>query len=169
MAETFLYHMRRHYIGVRAELYSDIAVRLEAEGMPPPHETLPPLLPADLVDVPAHRSLPFARALPEVERPEETWVVWVDVGWYDLTSYIDTGSLPPAAASWPPLKREMYMIVDARTGEVRAKYDRWLFAPGMLDPDMRAYGDHALKEAAIRAAHWLAKSSPAAPRRPVGP
>ena len=41
VAETFLFHMRRNYIDVRAELYSDIAARLEAAGLPPAQDRSP--------------------------------------------------------------------------------------------------------------------------------
>ena len=160
VAETFLYHMRRNYIDVRAELYSDIAARLEAAGQGPPHREYLPKLPPGLVDAPADYSM-SGRGLPEVERPGETWVVWVQEGWYtgeSLESYIsEDGPLPPAARSWPPLKWETYLLVDARTGEVDSRV-MWRIGTRRYR-DMDAYGDRARREAARRAEHWTAKSS----------
>ena len=160
VAETFLYHMRREYIGVRAELYADIAARLEAAGLPPPHRTWLPKLPPGLVDAPADYSM-SSRVLPEVERPGETWVVWVQEGWFTgetLESYIsEDGPLPPAAASWPALKWETYLLVDARTGAVDSRV-MWRWGTPRME-DMHAYGDRARREAAKRAEHWIAGSS----------
>ena len=153
VAETFIFHMRHEkYIGSRAELYSDIAAMLEAAGFPPPHETGLPKLPPGLVDAPPERSM-SGRVLPFVERPEETWVIWVQEGWFDTQSYIDGGILPPTAAAWPPLKHERYMLVDARTGEVFAD-DIWR---GRHRRSLGAFGDVAAQAAAKRAEHWIAK------------
>ena len=155
VAETFIYHMRHDkHIGSRAELYSDIAARLEAAGLPPPHETGLPKLPPGLLDAPPDRSM-SGRVLPFVERPGETWVVWVQEGWFDTQSYIDGGILPPTAAAWPPLKHEKYMLVDARSGEVFAD-DIWR---GRHRRSLGTYGDVAAQAAAKRAEHWIAKRS----------
>ncbi len=151
VAETFIYHMRHEkYIGTRAELYSAIAARLEAAGLPPPHETGLPKLPPGLVDAPPDRSM-SGRVLPFVERPGETWVIWVQEGWFDTQSYIDGGILPPAAAAWPPLRHEKYMLVDARSGEVFAD-DIWR---SRHRRSLGAYGDVAAQAAARRAEHWI--------------
>ena len=162
VAETFLYHMRAEYIGIRGELYSDIAARLEAAGLAPPHRTRLPKLPPGLVDAPANYSL-SRRYIPEVDRPGETWVVWVQEGWYtgdSLDHLISIGDLPAVAASWPPLKWETYLLVDARTGAVDARAMWPLGSPGFRR-DMPAYGDLARREAAKRAEHWIAKGSAA--------
>ena len=164
VAETFLYHMRAEYIDIRAELYSDIAARLEVAGLPPPHKTWLPKLPPGLVDAPVDYSM-SSRRLPEVERPGETWVAWVQEGWFrgkTLESYIsEDGPLPPAAVSWPPLKWETYLLVDARSGAVDA---RIMFPPGTPSrKDLHAYGDRARREAARRAEQWIAKDSAIAP------
>ena len=142
------------YIGLRAELYSDIAARLEAAGLPPPHETPLPKLPPGLVDAPPDRSM-SGRVLPSVERPAETWVIWVQEGWFDTQSYIDGGILPPIGAAWPPLKHEKYMLIDARSGEVFAD-DIWR---SRHRRSLGAYGDVAAQAAAKRAEHWIAKRS----------
>lgn len=155
VAETFIYHMRHEkYLGSRAELYSDIAARLEAAGLPPPHETGLPKLPQGLVDAPPDRSM-SGRVLPFVEIPAETWVIWVQEGWFDTQSYIDGGILPPIAAAWPPLKHEKFMLIDARTGEVFAD-DIWR---SRHRRSLGAFGDVAAQAALERAEHWIAKRS----------
>ena len=174
VAETFLFHMRADYIDVRAELYADIAATLEAAGLPPPHETWLPKLPPGLADAPAGYSV-SNRRLPEVPGwvspdgewtagPGETWVVWVQEGWFtgwSLEHLISIGDLPRAAASWPPLKWETYMLVDARSGAVYAAAMWPLGTP--VYQDMRTYGDRAREEAAGRAAHWIDRLSGPSP------
>ena len=166
VAETFLYHMREDYIDVRAELYADIAARNEAAGLRPPHRTPMPKLPAGLVDAPVNYSM-SSRGLPEVERPGETWVVWVQEGWFTgetLESYIsEDGPLPPAAASWPPLKWEDYLLVDARTGAVDTR-SMWPIGTAKYR-ELNTYGERARREAANRAGHWIAKSAAAPGKR----
>ena len=155
VAETFVYYMRHEkFIGVRAELYSAIAARLEAAGLPPPHETLLPKLPPGLVDAPPDRSM-SGSVLPFVERPGETWVIWVQEGWFNTQSYINGGILPAAAAAWPPLKREKYMLMDARSGDVFAD-DIWR---GRYRRSLGAYGDVAAQAAAKRAERWIGNGS----------
>ena len=166
VAETFLYHMREDYIDVRAELYADIATRNKAAGLAPPHRTAMPKLPPGLVDAPANYSM-SSRDLPLVERPGETWVVWVQEGWFTgetLDSYIsEDGPLPPAAVSWPPLKWENYLLVDARTGAIDTR-SMWPRGTAKFR-ELNTYGESAHREAASRAEHWIAKSSAALQER----
>ena len=160
VVDTFLFHMGREYIDMRAELYSEIAARLEAAGLAAPRDTPLPELPAFAADVvPPGRAL-RGSYLPEVERPEETWVVWVQVGWWSVEPYIDVGVLSLEAASWPPVKKERYMLVDARTGKVDTRA-MWLRGTRRAAEEMPAYGELAAKAAAERAEHWLSQSGAA--------
>ena len=167
VAETFLYHMRHDYIDVRTELYSDIAARYQAAGLPPPHATLVPKFPPGLVGGPPKDCSLGLSSLPRVDSPGETWVVWVQEGWLDvefqiLYSVAPPGKtcFPPEARSWPPLKKEEPMLVDARTGRVDSRV-MWMLGTRGYE-EMRLYGDNAREKAAERAAHWMGKGSPAA-------
>ena len=162
VAETFLYHMRADYIDVRAVLYSDIGARLEAAGLPPPHETGLPKLPPGLVDAPADYSV-SNRRLPKVGSPGETWVVWLQTGWVTkrrLDLMIGFGQLPPVAASWPPIKLEReFLLVDGRTGAVDMA-GMWGWPLLLREREqIDTYGQQAFEEAATRAEHWIGKRS----------
>ena len=154
VADTFLYHMRyQRYMGARAELYSTIAERLDAAGLPPPHKTFLPKLPAGLVDAPRGYSV-GRNVLPKVERPSETWVIWVHMGWMDKQSSISLGDLPATAAAWPPLIQERFMLIDARSGEVFADN---IWRHGRHDRSLGPFGDIATQAAGERADHWMSK------------
>lgn len=113
VAEVFLFYVLPSHLGVRAMLYSDIPGD--------PHEQYLPKLPNGLLDAPPDFDLGQAILLPEEADRETTWVVWVHTGWLSkvqLDEYIRAGELPHTAWSWPPVKVERYLLVDARTGKV---------------------------------------------------
>ena len=88
-----------------------------------------PALPAGLVDAP--RTNPFGMSLNfqsglvdrgwSLSEALETWIVWIQIGWRDYDSVerlVERGELPEVALSWPPLKRETYIFLNGRTGEI---------------------------------------------------
>ena len=155
VAEAYLSYVKPNHLGLRLQLYSDIP------GDPTKQRL--PMLPPGLEGAPAHYSV-SDMILPPVEDPEETWVVWVQVGWLNhegLEARIEVRDFPPIARSWPPLKFEKYILVDARTGAVKPTgiYDlRWELSKTRRDHPVDVFGEMAERAAQERAEHWLGKS-----------
>lgn len=169
---TFLYHWGETYLDIRAEVYADIPWLT-------PDRTSPPL-PEGLVDAPD--DYPRGPHLPYLVEAEaaETWVVWYQTGWMRheiLENRIETGALPPVAVSWPSLKIERYLLVNARTGEIdqglplvgRPRRDEDLSEEARLRQELAADRWRARLErmhnarcaAAARARHWRSGGNPA--------
>ena len=154
MAATYLFHVNPNHLGLRLELYSDIP------GDPTKQRL--PKLPAGLVGAPLDYSI-SEMVLPAVKNPNETWVVWVQVGWLDnegLEYRILDGDFPPVARSWPPLKYEKFMLVDARTGTLDASGIHslaWELSKPVPDHPVFLFGDTAQRAAQERADHWFGK------------
>ena len=111
VAETLLHNLGISYLETRAELYADIPWLTPERRSPP--------LPLGLADAPADYSDgPFLPHIAGVEAAE-TWVVWYQIGWmpYEvLENRIQVGDFPPIARSWPRLKSERFLLLNARTG-----------------------------------------------------
>lgn len=157
VAEGFLFYVMPDHLGIRAVPYS-----VEYPPDVPPEDTgLRPLLPPGLVDAPPRFS--FGGGVPAPPAKEETWIVWIQTGWvpYErVEHHIESGDLPDVARSWPPVKEEREILVNARTGEIlptgitghirRVDHDTTnLFLPGV-------------EEARKRAAAWFAAHRPPA-------
>ena len=91
---------------------------------------------------------------------EEWWIVWLHVGWHyphEWEDAIENGRLPETARAWPPIKREDYIIVDARTGRIVANsggdWIPWYAGPGQTFlPQITESAYQAVEE---RARHYL--------------
>ena len=153
IAETFLVGVDRNYLqgGLRAELYADIPGDPYAQQLPP--------LPPGLEGAPSGYSVGvFLPRLPARER-EETWVVWFQTGWLTyskLEEHIEVGWLPDVARSWPPIKLEHYVLVNARTGALQPD--------GVYRPTSHGFSETPAMRLATRAArdradHWLTTST----------
>ena len=127
-----------------------------------------PALPAGLVDAP--RTNPFGMSLNfqsglvdrgwSLSEALETWIVWIQIGWWSYDSVerlVERGKLPEVALSWPPLKRETYIFLNARTGEITSV----IGIQGHLQR-VDAQGTHLFvpgrDEASKRAAGWFARN-----------
>ncbi|MCY3841888.1 MAG: hypothetical protein OXH09_25120 [Gammaproteobacteria bacterium] len=83
---------------------------------------------------------------------EEWWIVWFHVGWRtpdEVELEILYGNLPEVAVAWPPIKREEYVVVDARNGEIVGYSKEKPYSPR---PDSLAWAYWSAKE---RARHHL--------------
>ena len=111
-------------------------------------ETRAPPVPTDgLLDAPEYFSfgpdlpMPPCRGYedPHCRGPrEEWWIAWFHVGWrtpYEVELKIAYGDLPEVAVAWPPIKREEYVVVDARNGEIvdYSKEETYSPRPDSLD------------------------------------
>lgn len=119
-------------------------------------ETPLPELPPGLLEAPEWN--PFGKIIGTRRYPvETTWIVWLQTGWRSqqtIENQITLGRLPEVARSWPPIKKETYVAVDGRTGE--------LFPDGIfsmttagLRPQHPPHYEAVLDAARERAARWL--------------
>jgi len=145
VAETLYSHHGERALGVRTELYADIPwLTREVRRMP---------WPEGLEGAPT-----VGRVSPELPylkgtRSDETWVVWFHHSWLShakLEEWIRSGDLPPVARAWPPVKRVMFILVDARTGAI--------VGPTSYHTSVGPREKSALDAAAERARHWLAQT-----------
>ena len=135
VVESLLFHLGVNHLDIRAELVADIPWLTPDRRHPP--------LPPELLDAPP--DYPYGRKLPYWvdAKAAEIWVVWYQTGWVSheaLEDRIRVGHFPPSARSWPPLKVERYVLVNARTGEV----DETALMPlyGGLDQARSAFARH---------------------------
>ena len=115
VVETLLLHLGTEHLDIRAEVYADIPWLTYTRRSAP----LPPGLKS------APRAYSFGSVLPDLKgtEAEDTWVVWYQIAWMPrdaVEGEISAGHFPPEARSWPPLKVEDYLLVNARTGELDA-------------------------------------------------
>lgn len=156
VAEGFLFYVLPNHLGLRAVPYS---VEYPPD-FPPEDLGLRPLLPPGLVDAPPHFS--FGGGVPAPPDEKEAWIVWVHTGWVPYSrveQHIERGDLPEVARSWPPVKEEREIVVNARTGEITSI----LGMSGrirMVDPDGTNLFLPGLEEARRRAAAWFAANRP---------
>ena len=148
VVETLLKGLGRKYLEIRAELVADIG------WLTPARRYFPP--PPGLQDAP--RNYKYGPSLPtRVDaQGDETWVVWYQTGWMSeeaLESRIHAGMLPASARSWPALKAQRYVLVNARTGEVDEMAVMPLYA-GLDD----ARSESAWREASEHARQWLTEA-----------
>ena len=121
VVKGYLWYVMPDYLGVRAERYL-VSIPPDEADLERMLDAPRPGLPSGLADAP--RISPFAMSVPRLGSPSEaleTWIVWVQTGWQSysaLESLVERGRLPEVARSWPPLKRERYILVNARTGEI---------------------------------------------------
>ena len=90
-------------------------------------------------------------ALEELEKAMPGTVVEDD---FPLRGF--SGDLPEVALSWPPIKKETFVVVDARTGELRPDGIFHLTSIG-VQPEPPPHHGRALELARERADHWLRK------------
>lgn len=162
VAATYLLYVMPDYLGIRAEPY---AVSIPPDTPYEDGDKRRPLLPPGLVDAPPNFSL--GASMPRLTPSEEaeTWIVWVQTGWVGyltLESLIEEGRLPEMALSWPPLKRERHILVNARTGEITS-IDGIRKYVERVDPRGTNLSVPGREEARKRAAAWFA-----AHRNPAG-
>ena len=92
-----------------------------------------------------------------LEALEEAWPGRV-IG-DDFPLQESSGDLPEVALSWPPIKKETYVAVDARTGKLRPDGIFRLTSIG-VQPEPPPHHERALDLARERAGHWLREASP---------
>lgn len=176
VAEAFLFYVLPDHLGIRAERYLasvpddiDLGDRKAISDFSRKLRHLRrPALPAGLVGAP--RINPFGTSVrfgSNVNRgwsfseELETWIVWVQFGWRShasVASLVERGELPEVALSWPPLKREMYILVNARTGEITSVEGIMRGHLRNVDPtgtDLFVPGRDAARK---RAAAWFARN-----------
>ncbi|MYD96482.1 MAG: hypothetical protein F4X98_03725 [Gammaproteobacteria bacterium] len=96
---------------------------------------------------------------------DEWWIVWFHVGWRhprEVEGKIGEGVLPEVALAWPPIKREEYIIVDARSGRIEAHSGGRLFfryVPRGKPP----LTESAYRSAEERARHYLGERARGGP------
>ena len=167
VAETLVAASGGAYLDVRVDLAHDLPWYTKERRWPP--------VPTEgLVDAPEYFS--FGPKLPGppcrgYEDPnclgprQEWWIVWFHVGWRhprEVESKIGQGVLPEVALAWPPIKREEYIIVDARSGRIEAHSGGELFftyVPRGRPP----LTDSAYRSAGERARHYLGERARSGP------
>ena len=115
-----------------------------------------PKLPPGLLDAPDFN--PFGVTVDTRSYPvETTWLVWLQTGWWSpqaIEQQITLGKLPEVALSWPPIKKETFVAVDGRTGELRPDGIFEMTSIG-IQPPYPPHHRRALELARERAGHWL--------------
>lgn len=154
VAEGLLSYIMPNHLSVRAVPY--------ATEYPPGANPLHgrPLLTAGLVDAPPDFSMGklIVGRVDAAKDEAETWIVWVQTGWLPyakLEDYIERGELPEVARSWPPLKEETYVLINARTGELTGLSDAVLHLRD-VDPTGTNLILPGIEEATKRAEAWFA-------------
>ena len=162
VAGGYLFYVMPDHLGTRAERYI-VSIPPNDEELEQILDTPRPALPPGLLNAP-----PISPFGMNVQRPGspsealETWIIWIQTGWQSrstLESLVERDELPEVALSWPPLKREHYLLVNARTGELTSVEG----ILGHLDKvDPRGMNLHVLgrEEARKRAAAWFATDNP---------
>ena len=74
----------------------------------------------------------------------------------EITVQTSSGDLPEVALSWPPIKKEVYVAVDGRTGELRPRGIFQMTSEGQRPP-YPPHHQQALDAAGQRANYWLRK------------
>ena len=149
------------YQGVRVERAHDLVWYTKERRWPP--------VPTDgLLDAPEYFSFGPKLPMPPcrgVEDPncrgprEEWWIVWFHVGWrtpFEVELEILHGNLPELAVAWPPIKREEYVVVDARNGEIVDYSKEEIYSPR---PDSLVWAYWSARE---RARHHLGDAAQSA-------
>ena len=158
VAGGFLFHVMPDHLGVRAERYL-VSIPPDNADLEQMLDAPQPGLPPGLVDAP--RISLFGMSVRRLGSPSEaleTWIVWIQTGWQSystLESLIERGDLPEVARSWPPLKRERYVLVNARTGEITS-VDGIRRHLERVDPRGTNLFVPGREEARKRAAAWFA-------------
>ncbi len=115
-----------------------------------------PKLPPGLLEAPELN--PMGMSIDTRSYPvETTWIVWVQTGWKShqaIENQIWVGTLPEVARSWPPIKDEVYVAVDSRTGELRPSGIFHMTSKGLQPPHPPHY-EAVLDATRERAARWL--------------
>ena len=152
VVETYLRHLDPVLLhgGLWAHPLADVAP--ETPG--PVHGL--PKLPPGLLEAPEFN--PMGMTVDTREYPvETTWLVWVQTGWRSsraIEQGISLGELPEVALSWPPIKKEVFVAVDGRTGKL---YPHGIFnrtTAGLMPPYPQHY-EAVLDATRERAARWL--------------
>lgn len=153
VAETYLWHLDPVYLQgeIWAHPLADIAP--ETPGLVDGQPKLPPGL------LGAPEDSPFGMSIDTRDYPvATTWIVWVQTGW---TSYqaieneIWAGTLPEVARSWPPIKKEVYVAVDALTGEIWPSGIFHQTSSLGIQPPYPAHYNAVLEATHERVARWL--------------
>lgn len=154
VAQGFLFYVMPDHLGTRAVPFAvEFPPGVTYDG---PQRR--PFLPPGLVDAPPRFSI--GQGIPRHLAPEEeaeTWIVWIQTGWLSysaLENYIERGDLPEVARSWPPLKRETYILIHAKTGEVTGLSGITPYVR-TVDPSGNNLFVPGLEEARRRAAGWF--------------
>ena len=151
VVDTYLRHLDPVYL--QGERW---AHPLAAVAPDPPGRVRLPKLPEGLLDAPEFNPLGLtvdSRAYPA----ETTWIVWVQTGWWPhhvIENQIWRGTLPEVALSWPPIKEEVFVAVDGRTGRL---YPDGIFkhtSNGQRPPHPPHY-EEVLDATRQRVARWL--------------
>ena len=152
VVETYLRHLDPVYL--QGEIWAHPLADIAPET-PGPVDGLPPL-PPGLLEAPEFN--PMGKSIDTRRYPvETTWIVWLQTGWRSqqaIESQITLGMLPEIARSWPPIKKETYVAVDARTGDLYPAGIFRLTSAGQWPPFPPHY-EAVLDATRERAAFWL--------------
>ena len=165
VVETYLRYLDPVHLqgGIWAQPLADVAT--EKPGLVRGLPKLPP----GLLEAPEFN--PFGVTVDTRSYPvETTWLVWLQTGWVPrraieqrIRSVTETpdgrtfsGDLPEVALSWPPIKKETFVAVDGRTGEIRSAGIFRMTSQGQWPPYPPHY-DAVLEATRQRADHWLRK------------
>ena len=176
VAGAFLAFVMPDHLGIRAERYLvSVPDDVDPDDVVSVSKFLrdlrlsrrPAALPAGLVDAP--RSNPFGISVDfhsglagrgwSLSEALETWIVWIQIGWRSYATVerlVERGELPEVALSWPPLKRETYIFLNARTGEITSAIGLRGHL-GRVDPRRTNLFIPGRDEARKRAAAWFAR------------
>ena len=152
VVEAYLRHLDPAYLDgdIRALPLADIAPET------PGNVDFQPPLPPGLVDAPEFN--PMGMSIDTRRYPvETTWIVWVQEGWIRpriIETQVLNGTLPEVALSWPPIKSEVFVAVDGRTGEIWPDGIFHGTTMGIQPPHPPHY-ESVLDATRARAAQWL--------------
>ena len=155
VVEAYLRHLDPAYLqgGIWAQPLAEVA-----PATPGQVHGLPKLAPG-LLGAPEYN--PMGMTVDTRDYPvETTWLVWIQTGWRSpqaIEQRISSGDLPEVARAWPPVKKEVFVAVDGRTGELRPDGIFHRTSIG-IRPEPPPHHGRALELARERADDWLRKA-----------